>query len=191
MKKLVLAIALALLCVGSAMADELIVNGGFETGALDPWYNARNFCGGICQDWAVTDTNSHSGNFSAMDIGNIELRQDITPTLGSLITSATFWVNNSVGVNAVDFFYSDATDEEFVVFTDAGIWNLADVTSFINPSKTLIGFSIWGCDTSCVSFVDDVSLTTSGGGVPEPGTLIMLGTGVLGAAGAFRRKLGV
>jgi len=30
---------------------------------------------------------------------------------------------------------------------------------------------------------------SSGGGVPEPGTLVMLGTGVLGLAGAIRRKL--
>lgn len=30
---------------------------------------------------------------------------------------------------------------------------------------------------------------TGGGGVPEPGTLVMMGTGVLGLAGAIRRKL--
>jgi hypothetical protein len=190
MKKLVLALALPLLCVGSAMADELIVNGGFESGALTPWYNARNFCGGPCQDWAVTNTNSHSGSFSAMDVGNIELRQDLTATPGSQITSVSFWVNNSAGVDAVDFFYSDSSDEEYVVFTNAGVWNFVDVTADVNTSKTLVGFSIWGCDTGCTSFVDDVSITTAGGGVPEPGTLAMLGTGVLGVAGVSRRKLG-
>lgn len=191
MKRILCALAMALLFAGAAYADELIVNGGFETGNLSPWYNARNFCGGTCQDWGVTNSNSHAGTFSAMDIGNIELRQDITPTLGSLITSATFWVNNSAGVDAVDFFYSDNTDEEFVVFTNPGVWNLADVTADINLSKTLVGFSIWGCDASCVTFVDDVSLQTSGGGVPEPGTLVMLGSGVLATAGLFRRKMGI
>ena len=33
------------------------------------------------------------------------------------------------------------------------------------------------------------ALDQKGGGVPEPGTLVMLGTGVLGLAGAIRRKL--
>jgi hypothetical protein len=187
MKKCVWALTLALLFVGSAFADELIVNGGFESGVLDPWFNARNFCSNNCQPWAVTNANPHSGSFSAMDVGNIELRQDITPTLGSQITSATFWVNNSVGVDAVDFFYDDNSDEEFVVFTNPGTWNLADVTADINPSKTLVAFSIFGCDPACTTFVDDVSITT-GAGVPEPGTLVMLGSGVLAAAGALRRK---
>jgi hypothetical protein len=188
MRKLAFVFALAMLCTTTAMANELIVNGDFETGALGPWYNAQNFCGGPCQDWAVTDSNSHSGTYSAMNIGNIELRQDFNPVLGSSITSASLWVNNSVGVNALDFHYTDNSVEEFVLFSDANTWNFEDFTADINPSKMLSGFSIWGCDTGCISYVDDVSIQSS---VPEPGTLVMLGTGVLAAAGAFRRKLGV
>jgi hypothetical protein len=34
-----------------------------------------------------------------------------------------------------------------------------------------------------------IGTTGGGGGVPEPGTLVMLGTGALGLAGAIRRKL--
>jgi len=188
MRRLVLAIALAAVSASAAMAGEIIVNGGFETGALDPWYNARDFCGQTCQPWATTNSNPHSGTYSAMDIGNIELRQDFVPVAGSSITSASFWVNNSAGVDAVDFFYTDSSDEEFVVFSTANTWNFVDVTADVNPSKTLMGFSIWSCDPSCVTYVDDVSIVSS---VPEPGTLAMLGTGVLAAAGAFRRKLGI
>ena len=186
MRKISFVVGLVVLCASAAMAGEIIVNGDFETGALDPWYNAQNFCGGPCQDWAVTSSDSHGGSFSAMDIGNIELRQDFAGVAGSSITDASFWVKNSVGVNAVDFHYSDSTLEEFVVFSDANVWTLQDVTADINPSKTLTGLSIWGCDTGCISFVDDVSIQSS---VPEPGTLAMLGTGALAAVGVFRRKL--
>ena len=189
MRKIALAISFVLLCASAAMAGELIVNGGFEAGVLDPWYNAQNFCNGTCQSWAVTNSNSHSGTFSAMDIGNIELRQDFSAVPGSSITSASFWVNNSAGVDAVDFHYTDSSVEEFVVFPTAGVWSFVDVTSDVNPSKMLDGFSIWSCDPNCVAYVDDVSIQSSA--VPEPGTLAMLGTGVLAVAGAFRRKLGI
>jgi hypothetical protein len=189
MRKLSGAIALTMvLLAGSAFAGELLVNGDFETGSLGPWFNARNFCGGNCVEWNVNNSNPHSGMFSAMDVGNIELRQDFAPTPGSQIASVTFWVNNSAGVDAVDFFYSDNSDEEFVVFTTAGVWNLANVTADVNPGKTLVGFSIWGCDPNCTTFVDDASIMTEGA-VPEPGTFVMLGSGVVALAGAFRRKI--
>jgi hypothetical protein len=188
MKRLLFAFALATLLLGSAFADELIVNGGFESGVLSPWFNGRDFCGGNCVPWNVNNTNPHTGMFSAMDVGNIELRQNFNPTPASMITNVSFWVNNSAGVDAVDFFYTDNSDEEFVVFTTPGIWNLADVTSDLDLGKTLSGFSIWGCDPACTTFVDDVSITTNVA-TPEPGTLVMLGSGVLAFAGALRRKI--
>jgi hypothetical protein len=187
MRKLVFAISLAVLCASTAMAGELIVNGGFETGMLDPWSSgAQNFCHQTCQEWAPTNSDSHSGSFSAMDIGNIELRQNFAPTPGSSITSASFWVNNSFGVDAIYFYYTDSSIETFGVLPPAGVWTLEDVTADVNPAKMLMGFSIWGCDPSCVTFVDDVSIEST---VPEPGTLVMLGTGALAVAGVFRRKL--
>ena len=48
MRKISFVVALMVLCASAAMATEIIVNGDFETGVLDPWYNAQNFCGGPC-----------------------------------------------------------------------------------------------------------------------------------------------
>jgi hypothetical protein len=50
-----------------ARAD-LLVNGGFETGALTPWFQARNFGG--TENWNVTSAVSHSGTFSATNVEN-------------------------------------------------------------------------------------------------------------------------
>ncbi|MGZ4787023.1 MAG: PEP-CTERM sorting domain-containing protein [Terriglobales bacterium] len=187
MRKLILGTILVVLLAGSAFAGELIVNGGFESGSLGPWYNARNFCGSICVPWNVTTANPWSGTYSAMDEGNIELRQDFTPTLGSDITNVSFWVDSSVGLDAIDFFYQDGTDEEFVVFGTPGAWTFQDVTSFVNTSKVLTGFSIWGADPDAITFVDDVSIM-SGVATPEPASLVLLGTGLLAAISGLRRK---
>lgn len=188
MRKILFAVALAMLLASSAFAGELLVNGGFESG-LAPWYNARTeFCFGTCIPWDVTTSVVHSGTFSATDVGNIEMRQDFTPTAGSAITSISLWINNSAGVDAVDFFYTDGSDEEFSVFTTAGVWNLVDLTGDVDTSKILSGFSVWGCSPDCVTYVDDASII-GGASTPEPGSLIMLGSGVLAAAGILRRKL--
>ncbi len=179
--------AMVILFAGSAFATELLVNGDFETGALSPWYNARNFCSGTCISWNVNSNNPHSGSFSAMDEGNIEVRQDFSPTPGSMITNVSFWVNSDAGVDAVDFFYTDSSDEEFVVHPTANVWTLEDVTSDVNAGKTLMGFSLWGSGPDHVTYLDDASITA----VPEPGTLIMLGSGIVAAAAGLRRKFNV
>jgi len=189
MKRALVCVAVLLVLCGSALADtELLMNGGFESGVLSPWFNARNFCGGNCQPWTVTNTNPHSGMFSAMDIGNIELRQDFTPTPGSQITGVSFWIFSESGFNAVDFFYTDNSDEEFVVSPPSNTWTFEDVTADVNLGKTLMGFSIFGADPSFTTFVDDASVTDMGG-VPEPSTFAMLGGGTLALWGMLRRRL--
>ena len=54
-------------------AGEVLTNPGFETGSLGPWFVGRNF--GATENWNVTSTVSHSGTFSATDVGNQELEQ--------------------------------------------------------------------------------------------------------------------
>jgi hypothetical protein len=188
MKKLLVAIALTTLIVPSAFAGQLIVNGGFETGSLSPWFNARNFCSGNCAAWSVTNTNPHSGTFSAVDVGNIELRQNFTATLGSSVTDISFWVDSQAGINAFDLFYTDGTDDEFVASSTSNVWTFEDVTSFVDTSKTLMGFSIFGVSPGFTTYVDDVSIT-AGTSVPEPGSLLLLGGGILAVASSLRRRL--
>jgi len=180
---------LVILLASSAFASELLVNGDFESGNLSPWYTARNFCSGTCIPWQISTANPHTGTYSAMDEGNIEMRQDFTPTPGANITNVSFWTYTDSGVNAVDFFYTDSTDSEFVVFANPNTWTLENVTSDVDPTKTLEGFSIWGSGPNHITYIDDASITSNG--VPEPGTLVMLGSGVLAAAGVIRRKFNI
>ena len=68
----VIVLLTCVLSVSSLFADEILVNPGFETGALSPWAQARSFTGP--EDWNVTSADTHTGEFSATDIGNKELK---------------------------------------------------------------------------------------------------------------------
>jgi hypothetical protein len=192
MRKLVFCFAVVFLTVVSAAAGDtqLLSNGDFETGSLSPWFNARDFCSGVCVPWQISTVDPHSGMYSAMDVGNIELRQDFTPTAGADITNVSFWVNSEVGFNAIDFFYTDGSDEEFAISSSPGVWFFIDATGDVNTGKVLEGFSIFGASPDFTTYVDDLSITARGGTtVPEPSTFSMLGGGALILFGALRRRL--
>jgi len=137
----------------------------------------------------VSAANSHTGMFSAMDTGNIELRQDFTPTPGSEITDVSFWFDNSLGFLAFYFSYTDGSDEQFVAQGAAGQWSFVDATSDVETGKSLSGFSIFGADPDITTFVDDVSITAQvNTTAPEPATFSLLGSGGLILLGALRRR---
>lgn len=181
----VFVMCLALLA-GNAFAGNVLVNSGFETGALPPWYNSNDFCGGCT--WTVTAADAHSGTYSAFVNGNRLLEQDFTPVPFSMITDVSLWLKMpDTGIAAVYFLYGDATTAENLV-TVGNTWSFFDMTSFLDPSKSLAGFGVYGC-TGCSgasqTFADDFVVNA----VPEPGSLVLMGTGLLGLAGMIRRRL--
>ena len=189
MRTYLVALATALALPVSAGAVNAVSNAGFESGGLGPWFNST---GG---NWAATSTDAHSGSFSARDVGNFEIRQDFTPVAVSSITTAQFWLKHP-GLNGaptyVTLTYSDSSSTGFIVFTSGSGWELINVLSNLDVSKSLSAFAIYGYSGGGdeVTLLDDV-LFDGGSAVPEPASWALMIGGFAMVGSAMRRRTAI
>ncbi|HVI11059.1 MAG TPA: VCBS repeat-containing protein, partial [Candidatus Binatia bacterium] len=124
----------------------ILQNSGFETGTLSPWATGRNFCSSPCEPWADLLYHPVQGAWDAGNEGNMELKQSFTAVDSSSVTSVGFFLMHPAGsiVTALDFFYTDGSDDEYIVIPTAGNWEFFDVTGDVVGGKSLNAFSVWG-----------------------------------------------
>lgn len=195
MKCIVLAasVALAMGLPAAAGAANIIVNPGFDSGTLSPWFNDRDFSAGGTP-WAATTDEAHTGAWSAGNVGDIEIRQNFAGVDSDDVLAASLWLKHP-GLESnlpgfVSFFYSDATNSGGLILTSGSEWEFFDVLSFLAPGKTLTGFSVFGysggSDAPDLTYLDDVIIDV--GIVPEPAswTMMIAGFGLVG--GTMRRR---
>nr|MBC8205476.1 T9SS type A sorting domain-containing protein [FCB group bacterium] len=137
--------------------QEILQNGGFETGDFPPWYHDGA--------WTVSTTGQHSGAYCAYDIGNHWLRQDFNPIPVSEIVSATIWARQpESAISCIQFHFSNLpTTSDLIWPTDQ--WQQFDLTSFITPGGIVTGIQVWGYSGggpfADETFFDDVSIQTT------------------------------
>jgi Carbohydrate binding domain/PEP-CTERM motif len=190
-KTLLAFVAVALLlCAPAAFGQNLLTNGGFETGDFTGWTTGGNFgATGVTSGAFYEYTGAEEGTYYAYlgPVGSdATLSQSFTTQAGTSYTFS-FWLA-AVGDNPSDF---------------SAYWDGNQVYSVTNPNTngvwTQYSFTETGTgnDTITLSFRDDpayialdnVSVTANtGGSVPEPSSFLLLGSGALGLAGFIRRK---
>ena len=191
MNKLVrFALTLAILSVGTAALAQ-VANGSFETGDFTGWTvsgdtafvgvcNVLNCSGGFAPE---------DGNFAAYfgPVGDTAtIAQNIATTPGDSY-ALSFYLANPVG-GTPNYFNVTFGSSSFS-FSNFGVafgWQQFTLTTVATSNETPLSFTFRN-DPS-YWFLDNVTVSQSGGTVPEPGTIVLFGSGILGIAGIARRK---
>jgi PEP-CTERM motif len=192
---LLVVLAVGLIATPLAQAQNIVLNPAFDLNTPPP--------GTAPMDWTLNNAASgsdffvgpmptfgalsppNSANFGA--VGNLDdvLFQVLTTTAGRSYT-LDFWLSHDSTNSSNDFSaWWDGTPLLSLVNTASFNWTEYTYTVVGTGSDTLT-FS--GREVPAWYGVDNVSVTPT---VPEPGTLILMGSGLLGLAGVVRRKIGI
>ena len=169
----------ALLCAMPVQAN-LIVNGGFETGALAPWVSGGTPGPTITAVPAMV----HAGMFAAQLNPIASLLTQTVPIIGGTSYNLDFWAKaNGAGTLVINL--DSVTAAPNLVFgVNLGV-AYAHYFYTITPTTPGDLTFVWVDGLANSAFIDDVNLTA----VPEPTTLIAGALLLLPFAASTLRRL--
>jgi hypothetical protein len=209
--------ATVLLLVSGAMATPSFVNGGFEAGVSSGWdlmnstntpgwtinygvgtlfprLNLNQSCGG---PYGNNNQGCQFATIGAIEDGGTSSLQQTVPGFIPGQTYTLHWLQSSEFVDSdvlnVSFLSGSSTaSADFASNPYPGgslFWYGWQAFSYnFVATNTSVTFLFHSYGTNYEPGVDAFSIT-GGTSTPEPGTLVMLGSGVIGLAGMLRRKI--
>jgi len=182
--KILLALTAVLtLSVAYPAKANLITNPGFETGNFTGW----SVSGLAGVDGTVGGLSPHSGNFQALlGSNNVSISQSVATTPGQSYTIDFFAASTSPTNAPITL----TVNFGGTVFSHIFTANTGYTEFMFNATVPSSAASLNFTTSLPVVFLDDVSVTPTGVGVPDGGTTVsLLGCALVGLAG-LRRKLG-
>jgi|GEM_PF-3573207 len=135
-------VVLSLLIASASAAEEVIQNGGFESGELFPWEEVGDHAA-----WSVTNSYAYNGAYSALVRGTHQLAQSFEPRPGSnievfslaVMTALRAWIT-------VEILYTDSMGPtRATLFIPAGLqWLTLDLLEYVDPDREVYGVALSG-----------------------------------------------
>ncbi len=170
----------ALLASSSALAGELVTNGGFETGNFFPWFAPPSVPNESV--FRIAGTTAHSGeHYAKLASSTLQFISQLVPTTADQDYELSFWLRKPINTPSQfyvrwegEFVYSQATQ-----LPDGLNWHRLTLPLHSDFNGSLLEF---GQDIFPAEYhIDDISVVP----VPAPGAAPLL---LIGGAVALRRS---